>query len=115
MRDRNGDKHTQETTKTYGGITFLPTTYKLFANIIKKNSLNEYGEDEMVEEHCGFRKGRVCTGAIFTAQQIGEKRKEHNLPPLLLFIDFERAYESVNRDKLWELVDNKIRPRRLNR
>ena len=37
-----------------------------------------------------------------------EKRKEHNLPLFLLFIDYEKAYESVNRDKLWEVMNNKI-------
>jgi hypothetical protein len=64
-------------------------------------------EDEMVEEQCGFRKGRSCTDAIFTVQQITEKRK-HNLPLFLLFIDYEKAYDNVNRDKLWEIMDNKI-------
>jgi len=48
-------------------------------------------EDEMAEEQCGFRKGRSCTGAIFTVQQIIDKRKEHNLPLFLLFIDYEKA------------------------
>ena len=55
--------------ENYRGITLLPTAYKLFANIIK-NRLNEYLEDEMVQEQCGFRKGRSCTDAIFTVQQI---------------------------------------------
>jgi len=41
-------------------------------------------------------------------QQIIEKRKEHNLQPFLLFIDYEKAYDNVNRDKLWEMMDNKI-------
>ena len=49
-----------------------------------------------------------CTDAIFTVQQIMEKRKEHNLPLFLLFIDYEKAYDNVNRDKLWEIMDNKI-------
>ena len=62
----------------------------------------------MVEEQCGFRKERSCTDAIFTVQQIIEKRKEHNLPLFLLFIDYERAYDNVDRDKLWEMMDNKI-------
>ena len=66
------------------------TAYKLFANIIN-NRLNEYLEDEMVEEQCGFRKGRSCTDAIFTVQHLIEKRKEHNLPPFLLFIHYEKA------------------------
>ena len=73
----------------------------------KKQTI-EYLEDEMVEEQCGFRKGRSCTDAIFTVQQIMEKRKEHNLPLFFLFIDYEKAYDKVNRDKLWEMMDNKI-------
>jgi len=80
---------------------------KLFANIIK-NWLNEHLEDKMLEEQGGFRKGHSCTNAIFTVQQIMEKRKEHNLPLFLLFIDYEKAYDNVYRDKLWELKDNKI-------
>jgi hypothetical protein len=62
----------------------------------------------MVEEQCGFRKGRNCTAAIFTVQQIIEKRKEQNLPLFLLFIDYEKAYDNVNRDKLWEMMENRI-------
>jgi len=62
----------------------------------------------MVEEQCGFRKGRSCIDAIFTVQQIMEKRREHNLPLFLLFIDYEKAYDNVSRGKLWEIMDNKI-------
>ena len=58
--------------------------YKLFANIIR-NRLNEHMEDEMVEEQCGFRKGRSCIDAIFTVQQIMEK-KERTQPTAVSFI-----------------------------
>jgi len=72
--------------------------------------LNEQLEDKMVEEQRGFRKG--CSGtdatSIFMVQQIIEKRKEHNLLLFLLLIDYEKAYNNVNRDKLWEMIDNKI-------
>jgi len=62
----------------------------------------------MVEEQCGFRNGRICTDAIFTVQQLLEERKEHNFPLFVLFIDYEKAYDNVNRDKLWEMMDNKF-------
>ena len=101
-------KGTKSKCENYRGITLLPTAYKLFTNIIKKNRLNEHVEEEMVEEQCGFRKGRSCTDAIFTVQQIIDKRKEHNLPLFLLFVDYEKAYDNANRDKLWEIMDNKI-------
>jgi hypothetical protein len=110
MGDRNGNKRAQKGTKikceNYRGITLLPIAYKIFSNVIK-NRLNEHLEDEMVEEQCGFRKGRSCTDAMFTVQQIMEKRKEHNLPLFLLFTDYEKAYINVNRDKLWEMMEIK--------
>ena len=62
----------------------------------------------MIEEQCGFKKGRSCTDAIFTVQQIMEKRKEHNLPLFILFVDYEKAYDNVNRDKLWKMMENKV-------
>jgi len=61
------NKGTKSKCENYGGITSLPTAYKLFANIIR-NRLNEHMEDEMVEEQCGFRKGRSCIDALFTVQ-----------------------------------------------
>ena len=33
----------------------------------------------------------------------------NNLPLFLLFIDYEKAYVKVNRDKLWEIMDNKTK------
>ena len=100
-------KGTKSKCENYRGITLLPTAYKLFANIMK-NRQNEHVEDEMIDEECGFRNGRICTNAIFMVQQIIEKRKEHNLPLFLLFLDYEEAYDNVNRDELSEMMDNKI-------
>ena len=56
-------------------------------NLSCSDRLNEYLEDEIVEDQCGFRKGRSCTDAIFTVQQLMEKRIEHNLPLFVLFMD----------------------------
>jgi len=41
-------------------------------------------------------------------EQTIKNLKEHNLPLFFLFIDYEKAYDNVNRDKLWEMMDNKI-------
>jgi hypothetical protein len=65
-------------------------------------------EGEMIEEQSGFRKGCSCVEAVFTLEQIIGKRKEHNLPLLILFIDYEKIHDNVNRDILWKIMENKI-------
>jgi hypothetical protein len=62
----------------------------------------------MEEKQCGFRQRRSCVGAIFTARQIIERTKKHNLLLFLLFIDYEKAYDNVNRDMLWKVMEEKI-------
>jgi hypothetical protein len=62
------------------GITLLSTASKLYANILR-NKWNKYPEEILGEEQCGFRTGRGCGDAIFTINQILEKRtKSTNLP-----------------------------------
>jgi hypothetical protein len=46
----------------------------------------------------------VCTDAIFVIKQLTEKRREYNLPLSLLFLDYETAYDRVDRCKLWNIL-----------
>jgi sorting nexin-29 len=54
----------------------------------------------LFEEQNGFRKGRPCMDCIFSASQIIEKHREFNISTYMVFIDFKRAFDSVDRDKL---------------
>jgi len=42
-------------------------------------------------------------------------KKKNTTYLYFLFIDFEKAYENVNRYKLWEMVDNKLSKHLLNK
>ena len=52
----------------------------------------------------GFRKGRRCTDAIFALRQLSEKAIEYNRELNLVFVDQEKAFDRVNRDKLWRVL-----------
>ena len=43
-------------------------------------------------------------GCIFSASQIIEKHREFNIPTYISFIDFKKAFDSVDRDKLWTIM-----------
>jgi len=45
-----------------------------------------------------------CTSS---ASQIIEKHREFNIPTYIAFIDFKKAFNSVDRDKLWTIMLSK--------
>jgi len=52
----------------------------------------------------GFRVGRSVIDSIFVLKIINEKLWEYNQSVQYLFIDFQKAYDSLHRDTLWEYV-----------
>ena len=52
----------------------------------------------------GFRGGRFVIDNIFALRIINEKLWEYNQSVQYLFIDFQKAYDSIHRDTLWECM-----------
>ncbi|XP_048743103.2 uncharacterized protein LOC125656543 [Ostrea edulis] len=49
------------------------------------------------QEQAGFRKGKSSADQIFALRQILEQSNEWNSPLYINFIDFTKAFDSVNR------------------
>ena len=84
----------------YRGISLLPTTYKILSNILLSR-LSPYTEEIIGDHQCGFRRNRSNTDHMFCIRQILEKKCEYNEAVHQLFIDFEKAYDSVRREVLY--------------
>jgi len=52
----------------------------------------------------GFRDGRSVIDNIFALRIINEKPWEYNHNVQYLFIDFQKAYDSIRRDALWKCM-----------
>ena len=52
----------------------------------------------------GFRKNRSTSGQILTIRRILEGVKSKNLPLTLLFIDFSKAFDSIKRNKMEQIL-----------
>ena len=87
----------------YSGISLLPTTYKILSNILLSR-LVPYAEDVIGDYQCGFRLNRSTTDHIFCICQILEKKWEYNEAVHQLFIDFKKAYDSVRREVLYNVL-----------
>jgi hypothetical protein len=57
-----------------------------------------------VDHQCGFRHNRSTTGQIFCVRQVLEKKLECNGTVHQLFVDFEKAYDSVRREVLYNII-----------
>ena len=87
----------------YRGISLLSIVGKTFARLIL-NRIKSSVEDKIHEIQAAFRTGRSCIDQIFTLRLITERAKESNTPIFLCFVDIQKAYDSVNRDALWDVL-----------
>jgi hypothetical protein len=89
--------------KNYRGISLLSTAYKIVSNIFLAR-LTSYVNEVLGDHQCEFRLNRSTTDQIFYIRQILEKKWECNGTVHQLFIDFKKAYDSVKREVLYNIL-----------
>ena len=52
----------------------------------------------------GFRQNRSTSGQIQTIRRIIEGVKGKNIPATMLFVDFSKAFDSIHRFKMKEIL-----------
>jgi sorting nexin-29 len=87
----------------YCGISLLSTSYNILSNILLSR-LTPYIDEIIGDHQCGFRSNRSTTSQIFCIRQIPEKKWEYNETVHQLFIDFKKAYDSVRREVLYNIL-----------
>jgi hypothetical protein len=87
----------------YKGISLLSTAYKILSNILLAR-LTPYVSEVIGDHQCGFHCNRSTTDQIFYIQQILEKKWEYNGTVHQLFIDFKKAYGSVKREVIYNIL-----------
>ena len=88
----------------YRGISLLSVTGKAFARVILKR-LQRLAERILPESQCGFRAGRSTTDMIFTLRQLQEKCREQDKPLHIAFIDLTKAFDTVSRPALYQVLE----------
>ena len=87
----------------YRGITLLSIPGKVFNRIIL-NKLKDIVDPKLRDNQAGFRKNRSCVDQITTLRLIVEQSLEWNSSFYINFIDYEKAFDSVDRDMLWKIM-----------
>jgi hypothetical protein len=66
--------------------------------------LTPYVNEVTGDHQCGFCHNRSTTDQIFYICQILEKKWEYNVMVHQLFIDFKKAYDSIKREVLYNIL-----------
>ena len=80
--------------KNYRPICLLSNMYKLFTKIITTRLENKLDENQP-REQAGFRSKYSTTDHIHAINQLKEKCREYNIPLCVSFVDYEKAFNSV--------------------
>ena len=92
---------------SYRGITIASSSYKLFCSVLN-NRLEQWVDENNIlsEEQNGFRKNRSCIGHLTSLVNIVETRIRKKQNVFTAFFDFQKAYDSIDRNLLWSKLSN---------
>jgi Reverse transcriptase (RNA-dependent DNA polymerase) len=98
----------------YRAITLLSAAYKVLSQILCRR-LSPIAKEFVGQYQAGFMGARATTDQIFAIRQILQKCREYNVPTHHLFIDFKSAYDTIDRDQLWQIMHEYGFPDKLTR
>ena len=108
---KKGDK---TACKNWRGILLASMPGKLYARILNAR-LYKYAEDvgSLPESQCGFRAGRAVIDSVSCFQICMELAAYRHHPFYVLFVDLVKAYDSVSRSGLREVLQKKGVPEKI--
>ena len=89
--------------ENYQGITLTSIAAKIY-NALLRNRIEHKIDNILRMSQNGFRKKRYLTPQILTIHQILEGVRAKNLEATILFVDFTKAFDSVHRGKMEQVL-----------
>lgn len=87
----------------YRGISLLPVTYKIFSQCLLDRAQQQL-EPKIGEYQAGFRPNRSCPEQILNLKLILRHQKIYNKNVVCTFVDFKKAYDSIDRESLFQIL-----------
>nr|VZI31795.1 unnamed protein product [Spirometra erinaceieuropaei] len=97
-------KGNRQVCDNHRGISLLSIAGKIFARILRNRLNNHLEQGLLPESQCGFRRHRGTTDMIFAARQLQEKCQEMRTHLYSSFVDLTKAFDTVNREGLWKIM-----------
>ena len=89
--------------KNYRGITLTSIAAKIY-NARLRNRIEPQIDNILRKNQNGFRRNRSTTSQILTTRRILEGVRAKNLQATLIFVDFTKAFDSIHRGKMEQIL-----------
>ena len=89
--------------KNYRGVSLLSVPGKVFTYVFLMRMKTEI--DSLLQDNqAGFQQNRSTIDQIFTLQCIVERCIDFKLPLHIHFVDYQKAFDSINHNFMWEIL-----------
>ena len=96
------ERHSQECSN-YCTIALISHASKVMLKILQAR-FQQYVNRELPDVQAGFRKGRGTRDQIANIQWIMEKAREFQKNIYFCFIDYAKAFNCVDHNKVWKIL-----------
>ncbi|XP_014213600.1 uncharacterized protein LOC106643113 [Copidosoma floridanum] len=91
--------------KNCRGISLLPTSYKVYTEVLRYRLVREVEAKGILPEgQAGFRKGRSTMDNIYILNHGVQTARCKKEKVFASFVDLTAAFDTVNRERLWEVM-----------
>ena len=87
----------------YHTVALISHASKVMLKILQAR-LQQYVNSELPDVQAGYRKGRGTTDQIASICWIIEKAREFQKNIYFCFIDYTKAFDCLNHNKLWKIL-----------
>ena len=89
--------------KNYRSITHTSIATKIY-NALLRNRIEPKIDNIIRKNQNGFRRNRSSTSQILTIRRLLEGVRAKNLQATILFVDFTKAFDSIYRGKMEQII-----------
>ncbi|KAK0418219.1 hypothetical protein QR680_013439 [Steinernema hermaphroditum] len=98
--------------KNYKPISLLSVIYKLLTKTIVQRIEHVLDAAQPVEQ-AGFRRNFSTIDHLHAVNELLEKTREYRVPIYIVFVDFEKAFDTVEANAIWKAIERQGVPRQI--